>query len=203
MINLLPISGIKRVISEYRIRLTATALVMLATTMIIAIILLVPAYLLASHKQSTVVENLSKTDDKKTSFQEAKNLEIIVKETDTTIDLLNEKGKKFTLSSDLLQKTAHYKTEDIKIRGIFYNKTDIESTLSLKGMATNRQSLTNFVEILKKDAVFKDVSLPISDLVKDKNIDFTVMIKYKDEENEKAKKKEQVTPPPPEEDEAP
>lgn len=179
MINLLPISGIKRIISEYRVRLITTALIMLATTMIIALVLLFPAYLLASHKRDLISENLSKMGDQATSTQEVKNLEKIIKETDVTIDTLGGKGQKFSVSSDILLKTSGYRTENIKIIGIFYDKKDTNGALSFKGSAGSRQNLTEFVDLLKKDPAFTDVSLPISDLVKDKNIDFTIILKLK------------------------
>src|SRR3989344_890704 len=127
MINLLPISGIKRIISEYRIRLVNTAPVLLAAIILIATTLLFPAYLLASHKRTIILEDLSKTGDRAVSSQETKELEKIIKEMDATLDMLSSKGQ----------------------------------------------------------------SLSISDLVKDRNIDFTVMIKLKGDKPETVQK----TPP--------
>lgn len=195
MINLLPISGIKKIISEYRIRLVTSALVMLAVTMVIASVLLFPAYLLASHKRTIILEDLSKTGDRNASSEETKELEKIVKEMDVTLDMLGNKGQKFSISGDIVTKTASFGTENIKITGMFYDKKEPESSFSLKGTATSRQSLTNFIEMLKKDVAFKDVSLPISDLVKDRNINFTVMIKLKGDKQEPVKDKGQETPP--------
>ncbi|MBI5816957.1 MAG: PilN domain-containing protein [Candidatus Yonathbacteria bacterium] len=189
MINLLPISGIKKTISEYRIRLVTTALVMLAATVLIATVLLFPAYLLASHKRTTVLDDLSKASDQNISSQDAKDLEKVIKETNAILDLLGTKGEKFSISSDILTKTAGFRTENIKLTGIFYDRNDLTRSLSLKGSAASRQSLSGFIETLKKDAAFEDVSLPISDLVKDRNIDFTIMIKLK------GSKQEQKTPP--------
>ena len=191
MINLLPISGIKKIISEYRVRLVTTVLVMLAVTMVIASALLFPAYLLASHKRTTILEELSKTGNQNASSQETKDLEKIVKEMDAMLDMLSSKGQKFSISNDILTKTAGFRTGNIKITGMFYDKKDPESSFSLKGTAASRQSLTSFIEMLKKDATFRDVSLPISDLVKDRNIDFTVMIKLKGDKPETVQK----TPP--------
>lgn len=195
MINLLPISGIKRIISEYRIRLITAALVMLAVIILIAMTLLFPAYLLASHKRALVMEDLSKVGDQNTSSQEVKDLEKIIKETDAILGLLNAKGQTFSVSSDILTKTAGFRTENIKIAGIFYDKKDLEGSLSLKGYATTRQSLSHLVEILKENVAFADVTLPISDLVKDKNIDFTIMIKLKGDKIEGTQNKKQETPP--------
>lgn len=195
MINLLPISGIKKIISEYRIRLITTALVMFAIIILIAMTLLFPAYLLVSHKRTIVLEDLSKAGDQNASSQEVKDLEKVIKETDVILDLLNAKGQKFSVSGDIVAKTAGLRTENIKITGIFYDKKDLESSLSLKGSATSRQSLSSFIEMLKKDAAFADVSLPISDLVKDRNIDFTVMIKLKGDKQEGIQNKKQETPP--------
>ena len=195
MINLLPISGIKKIISEYRIRLVTTALIMLAVIILIAMTLLFPAYLLASHKRAIVLEDLSKIGDQTASSQEIKDLEKTIKETDAILDLLNAKGQRFSVSSNIIAKTASFRTENIKITGIFYDKKDIEESLSLKGTATNRQSLSSFIEMLKKDVAFRDVSLPISDLVKDRNIDFTVMIKLKGDKTEAIQNKKQEIPP--------
>src|SRR3989344_1199853 len=195
MINLLPISEIKKIISEYRVRLVTTVLVMLAVTMVIASALLFPAYLLASHKRTTILEELSKTGNQNASSQETKDLEKIVKEMDVTLDMLGSKGQKFSISNDIVAKTAGFKTGNIKITGMFYDKKDPESSFSLKGTAASRQSLTSFIEMLKKDVAFRDVSLPISDLVKDRNIDFTVMIKLKGDKLETVQNTKQETLP--------
>jgi Tfp pilus assembly protein PilN len=47
------------------------------------------------------------------------------------------------------------------------------STVSIRGVASTRNVLRSFVDVLKKDGSFGDVSLPVSSLAKQTKIDFS------------------------------
>lgn len=177
MINLLPISDVKKTIVEYRMRLTITALLMLALVLFIAVALLVPSYLLASHKRDLVQNEFSKSNDQGASAQEMKNLKDTVTQTEAVVALLGANGQRLAVSDDIMRKISGYGANGITITGIYYDAKDVTQTISLRGSASTRQNLTDFADILKKDRTFSNVSLPISDLVRDKNISFTIMIK--------------------------
>lgn len=182
MINLLPASEIKKTRVEYRMRLAVTALSLLVLVMLIAIVSLLPAYVLMSHKRAALSGDLSNILQGSARSEEQKNLETILKETDAAVEMLGGNTKGLSVSRDIVEKFAGYKTASIKIKGIFYDAKGTEGSLAIKGTAANRQSLTDLVDMLKKDKMFKNVTLPISDLVKDKDIDFNITMKVAGEE---------------------
>jgi Tfp pilus assembly protein PilN len=180
MINLLPISEIKRTTSEYHMRLVITSLMMLVLLTMVAIISLAPSYLLASHKREIVQQELAKLGDNSASLQEQKDLEAVVKQTESAIQLLSLDKQGLLVSQDVMRKISWYGTDSIKITGIYYDVKNDGQSVSLKGFAANRKSLTDFADMLKRDPLFSGASLPISDLVKDKDINFTIMINVVD-----------------------
>lgn len=157
-------------------RLVIVGLMMLALLMVVAIISLAPSYLLASHKKDIVKQELAKLGDNSAPLQEQKDLEAAVRQTESAIQLLNFNKQGLLVSQDVMRKVSKYGTDSIKITGIYYDVKDLGQSVSLKGFAANRQSLTDFVDMLRRDPLFPDASLPISDLVKDKDINFTIMI---------------------------
>lgn len=192
MINLLPTSAIKRIITEYRIRLATTALFMLGVIIFIALVLLTPSYFLASHKKSVVESDLSSPGKSNSeSAQEQKKLEDMIRESESVLGLLGGGGKQITPSDAVIAKIVGYKTNSITLNAIFYEAQDTGGYISLKGVATSRQSLIMFADSLKKDITFTNVNLPISGLVKDSNIDFTITLNLKGEEKKPVKVQEE------------
>lgn len=180
MINLLPISAIKRIITEYRIRLAATALSILGLTVLIALVLLTPSYFLASHKKNIVESDLANPGKSgNESLQEQKKLEGMIKEANSVLDLLGGGGKQPSPSEAVIAKIIGYKTSAIILNAIYYEARDTGGYISLRGVAAKRQSLITFADLLKKDSSFTNITSPISDLVKDSNIDFTITLNLK------------------------
>lgn len=181
MTNLLPPQQIEKNISEYRLRLAGTALAMFAGVLVLAAVLLVPSYLLATHKR-TVIENdpiWQNDKDGEMSREKQKEFEGIIKETNTILDTLGRTDAEFHVSEDIIEKIVGFKTPSITVSGIFFDAVSEGSMLSIKGIATNRQSLVSFTDMLKKDPAFASVDLPISNLVKDRDISFSISIKLK------------------------
>lgn len=52
--------------------------------------------------------------------------------------------------------------------------------LNLSGLALSRTDLLNFVDRLKRDEVWATVDSPVSNLIKDKNVEFTLKLTLKD-----------------------
>lgn len=181
MTNLLPPQQIEKNISEYRLRLAGTALAMFAGILVLATILLAPSYLLATHKRAVVENDPIWQDDKdgEMSRGKQKEFEDVIKETNTILGTLGRTDTEFYVSEDIIEKVIGFKTPSITISGIFFDAVPEGSALSIKGIATNRQSLVSFTDTLKKDPAFVSVDLPISNLVKDRDISFSISIKLK------------------------
>jgi hypothetical protein len=69
------------------------------------------------------------------------------------------------------------KSNNMRISGIYYSVNSATTgVLTLEGIGDTRESLVTFSESLKTVPYFKKVDLPISNLAKDKNIEFTISI---------------------------
>lgn len=178
MTNLLPPSSLRSVTTEYRIRLVATMLFMLAAGLSIALILLIPSYLIASHRKNVVAENLAVLDrDTEASAREKSELEKVLRDADAILAILAGKRELLLPSVRVIERTVSRKTPSIKLQKIFYDAHENGGTLSLRGIAANRQALVSFADALKRDSGFFDVNLPVSNLVKEREADFTIMLK--------------------------
>ena len=181
MTNLLPSEQIKKNITEYHFRFAGTALAMLGITIFLATVFLSPSYFLASHKRAVIQNDPLWQNDKDdvASRERQKEFEDVIKETNMVLDILGTTNNKFYVSGDVVAKIIGYKTTPITISGIFYDASDVGDALSIKGIEVNRQGLISFTDMLKKDPSFASVDLPISNLVKDRDISFSISIKLK------------------------
>jgi len=56
---------------------------------------------------------------------------------------------------------------------------DVRVIVTVRGVATTRSDLVSFVEILEEQATFSNVVLPVSELAKNEDIDFTLTLDAK------------------------
>ena len=111
--------------------------------------------------QSQLVSNISST----TNFIKSLNLKLSI------MNSALEYPKVLPIVNVILSK----KTGSIHIDQFFYNTvSNATSTLTLGGVSNTRESLVSFVKNLKDSGRFKAVNLPISNLAKDKNINFLI-----------------------------
>ena len=67
------------------------------------------------------------------------------------------------------------KTSSIHLNQFIYTAvSSTTATINLGGISNTRQSLVSFVKSLQGLKIFKIVDLPVSNLAKDKNIDFSI-----------------------------
>ncbi|MBX4215703.1 hypothetical protein KW797_02025, partial [Candidatus Parcubacteria bacterium] len=64
----------------------------------------------------------------------------------------------------------------VTLRSFDYERRTGGAKLDIRGVAETRESLTSFVDRLKLEPRFAEVYSPVSNLVKDKNIEFTIQI---------------------------
>ena len=69
------------------------------------------------------------------------------------------------------------KTKLIYINSLAYTSNSSTTvTFSINGISGTRESLVSFKKDLDKTALFKNIDLPISNLAKDKDIDFSMIM---------------------------
>ncbi len=175
MFNLLPEIEKKHIVSEYSTRRTIVALIFLFTIGLIAVISIIPSFILSSAKVGEVSESIS-TIRSSTIFEEEDELSLALSDTNAKVStLLPEKQNIYI--ADLFEKILSHKTASVRINGISYRKGDKDDSVAVNGVALSREDLSFFVEDMRKNPLFTEVNLPVSNFAKDRNSEFTLDIK--------------------------
>ncbi len=162
----------KVVESEYKHRLAVIALWALIAIVVIGMVSLFPSYILTNARHAEVSERLA--------LLEKTGLSLEDQEVQTWLDQMNQKLKILAPKLDndrpslFIEEALKARTQGISITSLEWRRAEGREVLALSGTARDRQSLINFESALDKSGKFGDVSLPISNLAKDKDIDFQV-----------------------------
>lgn len=178
--TLLPEKETKSLRTEYRIRVLVVLLFFISTGMAIGICSLVPSYIISySQEKDALLKNQS---IEKSPAE--KQHEVFSTELTASSEILKKikSEQNPVVFSDLIKKIVNYRNKNITINSIQLSNTkDASSTMEmiLQGKATTRDVLINFKKTLEKDTSITKVELPVSDLAKNKDIEFALRIKIK------------------------
>ncbi len=176
MFNLLPQKEKQKIVKGYFIRRNIILLIFIFALGIISSISLFPSFLLSRVKIKETEESIKVIQNSPT-FKEAKLLNDSLLITNMKIDALTNGLNNFFVG-DILTKVIEKRGEDVRITSIAFKKglgKDL-SQIFVNGIARDRESLSYFVEELKKDKLFEKVNLPVSNFAKDSNAEFSVQI---------------------------
>jgi len=180
MANLLPLAQKQKIRKEYKMRRASVMFVLIIFLFVIGIVLLIPQHVALSIKQTITTEELESIKNQisqKTSIDP----EEIIKQTNSQIGLLVQSPQAFAGIYNTFYKIIEKRSNDIAITGMFYNLDNNEMKISIHGIARNRKSLSEFAEILESQKIFFHVELPISNFVKEEDIDFSLTLKINTE----------------------
>lgn len=173
MINLIPNEEKKKITKDFYLRVITIIFIMLGAVMLIASILLLPAYFIFSaNKNSANPESELLIDE--TSSLPSEDPILIAKDLKNKLSIIeNTQKNKFIFSQKIINEIILQKTPGIKITEISYqNDNKIGRTVSVSGSAKSREILLSFRRALENDPTFSKVDLPISNFVKGSNIKF-------------------------------
>lgn len=175
MFNLLPENLKEKIKKEYKLRLTIIAILFVIIAQLTFLIFLLPSWLNSYYKQKEYSGRKNEVSNFLSSL-DISSTTAYIKSTNSILTIINDSldyPKMSPVVMDILSK----KKSSIKIGGIFYSVNSGNSaTLSINGLASNREALVSFSDSLKEIEYFKKVDLPISNLAKDKNIDFSINV---------------------------
>ncbi len=175
MFNLLPEIEKKQIMSEYNIRRTIVALIFLFIAGLFSVISIIPSFILSSFKISQVSEDILAIQQSDI-FREEAELMASLSNTNSKISTLLPKEQNIYIA-DLFDKLLSHRTSNIRINGIAYRASETGGSVAVNGVAQSRENLSSFVEDLRKNPLFTEVNLPVSNFAKDRNADFTLNIK--------------------------
>lgn len=164
----------KKVESEYKLRLVVIALWSLLAVIAVGMVSLFPSYILTKARHTEVSERLAVLEQTALSAED--------QEVQAWLDQMNQKLKLLSPKFDddrpsvFIEETLRLRSGGVRITTLDWKRDEGKEVLSLSGTARDRQSLINFENELNKGGQFGEVSLPISNLAKDKDIDFQVRL---------------------------
>lgn len=170
MINLIPPIARKKVAREYWLRVSAVACFAVGTVSLIAGVLLLPTYVLIQ-LQIDVQKSSADTLTDTASSYDVSAAQLI--NASRQAQLLVERSQSAVVSS-YVQTIETIAGPDIAVIDTEYTKGDVTDALSVSGQATTRQALVSFRDQLEANPQFEAVDLPISNLIKDRDILFTI-----------------------------
>jgi hypothetical protein len=172
MINLLPPTAYKKIVLEYWVRVITIGLLFIGTALIFAIVALVPAYFLIDVQIKSIETNVSQSSEKVATYDvSASELEIATANAQL---LTNVTVTPFTEYQNTIERLTG---NSITVSALRFNRSDKKpATITIDGVATNRQTLATFRDALDAEVEFIKVDLPISNLIKDKDIPFSIQV---------------------------
>jgi len=159
-----------KVAHEYAVRRVIVVLFALVLVVAVGIIGLLPSYVLSNARYNEAFErtkNLNNSEERKNELK----LQSWLEETNSKLKVLSP-VLDTDRPSDFLERVLGQKITGISITGFSWLKVRNKITLSVSGVALDRQTLVVFKNRINSSGHFLEVTLPISNLAKDKNIDF-------------------------------
>lgn len=175
MFNLLPNNLKEKVRSEYYLRLFVVIFVSVFLIQIFFLIFLSPTWFVSLNKEQEIVLQSEKANTSSLD-QKVETTNKQIKSINKKLEIINsrlEYPRAIPVIDDILSR----KTESITIKELMYETSDKKSgKVTLKGTSDTRDSLVSFVKDLEESDILEQVDLPISNLTKDKNIEFSLVI---------------------------
>jgi len=172
MFNLLPEEQKKEIYTEYRFRLFILIFIFLVITGIIAIILLAPTLFLSSSEYNNLAEGLGLLQKETPELENSQNLQTTVEKTNNKLTVLQSGREQTPLL--IWSKVIDDKPSGVKINSFSYSKKDKKVVVIIEGRALVRESLISFAKSLEAQKTFENVNLPVSNLAREKNLDFFI-----------------------------
>lgn len=175
MFNLLPENLRKSIIAEYRLRFTVVVIIFLIVIQVSFLFFLFPTWLSSFYRE----KDFSLQNDeanKSLSTLDIGSTTSFIKTFNSKLNIIDE-SLEYPKFSPIIDEVLSKKISAIRIYGIYYTVSSANTgTLTISGIGDNRESLVTYTEKLREISYLKKVDLPISNLAKERNIEFTINI---------------------------
>lgn len=185
MIDLLPASKKNAIRKEYRLRIFVVCAAMLSVALAALTLSFFPTYFLVlSRYESLLLE--SQSDETQNHLSRVKEMETTVQDMNTKIGIL-QSGASVLRVQDVFDEILESKTRGVTIAGISFDsggsvskkgkeETGNSPSITVVGKSADRAALLLFKDSLVQKKEFSTVDLPISSLVKDTDLNFSIRI---------------------------
>jgi Tfp pilus assembly protein PilN len=176
MLNLLPEENKKELAIEYRRRRAMVSLGFLAALFLATLLLFLPALIVSYNKKNQVSNNYQLIKVAST-IRDYDSLRTVIDDVRSKLLLLKPSDNRAYIH-DELQAIISQKSRAISITGFDFKPAPPagKTEISLIGKATSREELVAFSRALEQSPLFSKVEVPVSDLVRGRDIDFSIKI---------------------------
>ena len=172
MFKLLTEEERRKVAHEYAIHRAIVMLLALIGVFVVGIIGLLPSYVLSNARENEALER-TRIMSGSVEREDDALLQAWLEETNRKLQVLSP-TRDTDRPSDFIAKILDQRVAGIVITGFSWVKVKDKITLSASGVASSRQSLITFGNRINALKYFSEVALPISNLAKDRDIDFQI-----------------------------
>jgi len=162
---------VSRIYSERR---AAIALGALTTVILAGIVVFLPSYVLSNAVKNEVKERIRVAESLEGSAP-GLNEEIWLQQMNLKLRTLSPRLDN-ERPSNILKEVLEEKRAGIRITSFSWQKGDEETVISVSGIAQDRQTLIAFQDRLDSSTLFSEVSLPVSNLARDRDINFQLKL---------------------------
>ena len=178
MSNLLPRASKRAVITEYRVRLAASWLFMLAIVFFLSAWMLLPAYIFVSSELATA-EGAFQKQSKDTNATYDSTLKAIREA--NSIGARLAKNNVDVQVTDVVKQINKELGPNVQFVGLSFARQGTKlPQIELRGIASTRDELAQFVGRLKSNPFIADATVPFGELAQATNAAFTATIQLRD-----------------------
>ncbi len=173
MFNVLPENIKQKIKSEYKLRRATVVFSLILALEISSLVLLFPSWLVSFYKEKDALAEQSAIISSSLAMS-TQGVASKITETNTTlytIDGLLSYPRLYPIVSTVISK----KNSGIHLTQFSFTPTSATAaSITLSGIASDRQTLVSFGKSLSDSGYFDTVDLPVSNLAADTNIDFSI-----------------------------
>ncbi len=155
-------------------RFVIVGLALLSASLLFGIILFLPAWSVADIKEQTVEKRIEILRNTVSEKQDGA-LSALLDNTRNEIQLLRT-GEDFLPFRTVLETLLGNRTSGVSLQSFSFSRISAEGDvgITVRGIYRDRDALVNFRKNLEREKMFTRVDLPIANLAKGKNADFTI-----------------------------
>lgn len=173
MINLIPPDAQKQVKREYWVRVFSVWSFLVGSALLMVIVFHIPAYVLIQNQLLTYLEEFNDATNKSQTMEDSKK---VIERANRISEMLAKPNITIPFSK-VVADIEEVVGEGIRVEGYTFNRLSTGITpIVVTGKAETRAGLSAFRDALEANSYFKTVTLPLSDLAKDSDIEFSITI---------------------------
>jgi hypothetical protein len=173
MINLIPETAKKRIVMEYWVRVTSVWFILWAFALLAGASLIYPSYTLITGQVDVFQSSAAEASRKVEDYQQTSVA--LVRSSQEARMVIDQNA--IVPFSEYIALVDGLRGSNIELSQIRLSREEGQLTpIILTGIAVDRQSLASYRDILLAQPNVESVDLPISNLARDRDINFTITV---------------------------